>query len=361
MKILHATPSYFSDASVVGGGERYVNNICSAIAELHDDNVIADILSFAPADGLVQISPKTCMHLVATHENDLLSCAGETLDRIIDSYDILHVHQCLLPWGLFLAARARLMRKVVVGTDHGGGEFGRFEQYPVLGDVFHAFHAQSQFATLAFLQFGPPVRKIYGPVDEHKFPLRRAARALGNFVAIGRILPHKGYENAIAALPSGSKLSIIGRPYDRNYLDHLRNLKTNGRVEFLFDLDDHQVTEVIEAADLYIHSATHRSFRGDYYAKPELLSLAPLEAMCMGVPALVSMAGALPELAENTIGCKSFKSSQELSMLLSTHMCGELFDVAPEEIRKSAIEIYGLMQFGEKYVSFLRELLDSEG
>jgi glycosyltransferase involved in cell wall biosynthesis len=299
------------------------------------------------------------LHLIPASPHDPLSCAGDILDNLIDHYDVIHVHQCLLPGGIFMAARGRIAGKITIGTDHGGGEFHLIESYPVLGKVFDCFHAQSEFAAAAFRQMRTPIKVILGPVDETLFRSSgkngNAGRDRRHFIALGRILPHKGYEHAIDALPERCALTIVGRRYDEAYFAFLNERAAGKDVRFESDLDDLDLASRLVSAGLYLHTGVHFSYNGGYYAKPELLALAPLEALCAGLPAIVSSAGALPELAR-TAGCRSYSTTQELSALLQEHVAGKLFPLSPGEIRDDAIEQYGLRQFGLSYLDLIADL-----
>jgi glycosyltransferase involved in cell wall biosynthesis len=204
-----------------------------------------------------------------------------------------------------------------------------------------------------------PIRVIYGPVDETLLPFGDCKRDQAHFVMLGRVLPHKGYEHAINALPKGARLSIIGRRQDKGYFTYLKNYAKGKAVYFESDLDDLGVGRLLASAGLYLHTGTHFGYRGQYFAKPELLGIAPLEAMCTGTPAIVSQAGALPELAK-TVGCKTYASETALREMLHTHMVGNLFQATPNEIRADAIKHYGLQQFGKAYLETIAEISAKE-
>lgn len=353
MRILQVTPTFFSENSVIGGGERYVNNVCAAIQMADNEHRLqCDILSFGTNRSSTPIGLNSILQLYPANPDNLLSCAGEELDAILADYDVVHIHQCLTPWGIFIGARARVLGACVLGTDHGGGEAWQLEAYPVITNVFDAFHAQSSFAKSAFWQFSAPCHLIFGPVDETIFPLNSALRNPAQIVAIGRILPHKGYENAIAALPERARLTIIGRNHDNNYFEFLQQCAQDKNVVFRTDLDDKEMVEIIRNAGLLLHTGVHVGYNGQFYAKPELLSLAPLEAMCAGTPAIVSQAGALPELA-SVGGCHVYRTPEELAEKLRQHMADKLFSITPGEIREATIARYGLLQFGHAYLQLI--------
>ena len=357
MRILQITPTYFSEKSIIGGGERYVNNVCAAVASATPEGSVAcDMLSFGSRAQTLSLFPGCNFLITPGNPAELSSCAGEAMEEILSRYDVVHVHQCLTAWGIFVAARARLAGALVIGSDLGGGEIPALEAYPVVTDVFDIFHALSEFAATAFQGFPVPCRVILGPVNETFFPLEDAPRDRTRLITLGRILPHKGFEHAIAALPDRATLAIVGRNYDKDYLSFLKEKSQGKNVEFHQDASDDKLKEILKRSSLILHTGVHVGYRNNFYAKPELLSLAPLEAMCTGIPAIVSQAGSLPELAALP-GCLAFRDLPELSTLLQQHLAGELFALPPAEIRDSTVRKYGLQQFGHSYLNMITTAL----
>ena len=62
-------------------------------------------------------------------------------------------------------------------------------------------------------------------------------------------------------------------------------------------------------------------YTGHYAHKPELLGLAPLEALASGAPTLVSDAACLPELAVLP-GCRVFRDEADLAAMLREQAAG---------------------------------------
>jgi glycosyltransferase involved in cell wall biosynthesis len=353
MRILHVTPTYFSSRSVIGGGERYVTNICRAVLAVAPPGSIGcSIASFSPEPATLPIEAGLTMHLVPGRPDDIPSMATDAFDALIAAHDVVHVHQCLLPFGIFVAARARMAGKLVLGTDHGGGEYPALESYPRLGQLFDAFHAQSDFAAHAFAGLGRPVALIRGPVDDATFVLEPGRRERGLLVALGRLLPHKGHDRVIAALPAGTRLVVAGGTHAMAYFDLLRELASGKAVQLETALNDGEVMDLLRRAAALVHGGTHFGPDGAFYHKPELLALAPLEAMCTGTPAIVSRAGALAEL-DVLCGCRTYGTPRELAALLEEAVASQAFDASPEAVRDDAVARYGLRQFGVHYLALL--------
>ena len=78
--------------------------------------------------------------------------------------------------------------------------------------VYDRIQTYSTFGGTAFAPFSVPVECILGPVDDDAFCLApSASRDPGLLLSIGRILPHKGFETIIDALPPSLRLVIAGR------------------------------------------------------------------------------------------------------------------------------------------------------
>jgi glycosyltransferase involved in cell wall biosynthesis len=135
---------------------------------------------------------------------------------------------------------------------------------------------------------------------------------------------------------------------DAEYLSHLRQLGRGRKVRLDTGATDEQVRAQIRSADLAVFASTHRDYRGQFYAKPELLGLAALECLATGVPTFVSSAGALPELAELP-GCHVFATDAELRTLFEAHRNGSLPVPDPREMHEAVGQRYGLLAFGRAY------------
>src|SRR5439155_4774879 len=85
-----------------------------------------------------------------------------------------------------------------------------------------------------------PIEIIRGGVDGERFspPLPGARPRRDRVLYVGRLLPHKGIDQLIAALPIELPLTICGRPYDLRYYHHLQSKAEGKRVEFVTDADD---------------------------------------------------------------------------------------------------------------------------
>lgn len=355
MKVLHISPTYYAADSIVGGGEKYILYMAKALS--HASKAIENvILAFGEKEVGLVVNDVRCIVALGKPWDPRTVDVVDLQRRMLDS-DIVVVHQCLTAFGLFIASHARLTGKVVVGIDHGGGVHHLVHRTPEACLMYHAFIAQSKYSVSAFHDSNVPVKTILGPIDTtYYYPLENERREKGLVVAVGRILPHKGFDRIIRALPDDMRLVIAGTTSDAEYSLALTDLirASGADVVVKNGLSDGEIRELLRKASLFVHASTHVDYRGNFHAKPELLGLAPLEALACGTPALVSNAGSLPELGM-VVGCDVFCSDQELKARLHEFANGTPVPSAAD-IHASTKALYGIEQFGERFLAELRDL-----
>jgi glycosyltransferase involved in cell wall biosynthesis len=356
LSLLHVSPTYYSETSVVGGGEKYILYMSSAIraaAALQGLQIHDSILAFGPQPGTYELTPGVRCEVMPGRPWDPLSVNLDDFKARIAGAEILVIHQCLSAFGLFAASHSRLAGKVVIGVDEGGGEHALVHHTPEIGRIFDWFHAYSQFCANSFRDIEGRVAIIPGPVDTSYYRPDGEALRDPNFVlAVGRFLPHKGFERIIRALPADLRLTIAGTKYDAEYFNYLSKLSRFSQVEIKEHLTDEELLLLMQTAGLFVHASTHIDYRGTYYAKPELLGLAPLEALSAGTPALVSSAGSLPELT-CVAGCRMFRDDIELANMLAGHCEGSVSYPSASEIHQDVESKYGLETFGRRFLDTL--------
>ncbi|MCB1512214.1 MAG: glycosyltransferase family 4 protein, partial [Hyphomicrobiaceae bacterium] len=326
MHLWQVTPTSYAREGVIGGGERialYIDQSLRKAAVEAGIPLTTTLLSLDAAEPFGAGSDR--YQGISGKAWDASSLRAEDLIERLRQADIVFVHQCLTPVGLFVAAHARLLGKPVYGSDAGAGESVLLAMNPDAALVYDAVHAISGFGETVFAGLPVPVHVVPGPVDTESYVPQSEApiREQGTVLALGRVLPHKGYERTIRALPPGGRLDIVGQHYDRDYLAFLKSCAAGKDVHFHDDLDDAAVRRMFERAGVLVHSSTHVDYRGAFHDKPELLGLAPLEALSTGLPTFVSNAGSLPELGVLP-GCRVFHSQEELAALLADVASGRI-------------------------------------
>ena len=361
MKLLHFSPTFYSTDSVIGGGEKYVFYIVKAlqkycsIAGYGIENLI---LSLGVNPGLYDAYDSVKLDIIKGAAWDYKSIYLPDLIQRINHADCVIIHQCLTPLGLFVASHARLCNKIVIGMDHGAGEHPLVSHTSEVGYIFDLLLAQSDFAAVSFIGLDAHTEVICGPIDSDYYKPMHIPREKDLVVSVGRILPHKGFERTIKAMPSSLRLVIIGTNSNTDYYNYLVSVIKDyaKQVRIVENASDDKVLDYFCRASLFVHASTHVGYDGAYYSKPELLGLAPLEALSCGTRSYVSSSGSLAELGK-IVGCQVFSTDAELEDLLSDYSRTEIVDISANEIRASVNEQYGLFQFGEKLVAQLKRLL----
>jgi glycosyltransferase involved in cell wall biosynthesis len=351
MNILNVTPTYYSKNSVIGGGEKGVIYIADSLAQAgksKEGNLKSvDILSFGVHSKEInfkEISLTLCPYEINFSNPELYNY----LKNKFKYYDVVIIHQCLSPEGIYFASIARLLNKITVGFDHGSGVALELHGRPDQAKVYDLFVAQSEFGAASFKELNVEYIVIKGPMPELQIPINISdVDSKKKFTSVGRILPHKGFEDLITAAPKNSEIVIIGNLYDVDYYNYLKEKATSlgKNVRFELSLDDEErISEVISSA-AYVQTSKHIDYRGTFHAKPELLGLATLEALVLGKRSFVSKAGALNELAD-VHGCESYDSLDELSMQLESIANNRSESLNQIEVIESTLGIYGQSRFG---------------
>ncbi|HYK94601.1 MAG TPA: glycosyltransferase family 4 protein [Candidatus Dormibacteraeota bacterium] len=363
MRFSHISPTYYSADSVVGGGERYPIYLIraiergSALLGLETSNIL---VAFGKQPGAYPVSGNLICDVLPGDPMSLLTIPSIVLRNQLQQVDVVVVHQCLTPFGLFAAGQAKMLGKTVIGFDHGGGEHPLVRFSPEPWGLFDLLVAYSEFGAETFRGATVPSMTIPGPVDTFYYkPNLEIGRDPALVLAVGRILPHKGLERTITSLNHGQRLVLAGSTSDKAYSRFLMRLvhRSGHQVEIVTGLSDDEVRHLMCEASVLVQASTHVDYRGGYYAKPELLGLAPLEALSCGTPALVSTAGALPELAAIQ-GCRTFGSDTELAEQLDQIAAGRFVPPRASAIHQDVEARYGLDAYGQ---TFLRAVLSVGG
>jgi glycosyltransferase involved in cell wall biosynthesis len=361
MKILHISPTYYSTDSIVGGGEKYILYMIRALTEgakRVGESIDNTLLAFGDRSGSFTFNGEINCDVLAGTPWDPYSVFLPDLFERLNRVDVVMVHQCLTAFGMFVGSHARLAGKIVVGIDEGGDEHPLVSHTSEAGQMFDLFLAYSRFCASSFTDLNVPIKVILGPVDTTYYtPSEINERDPSLVVAVGPLLPHKGFDRIIKALPKPLRLLIAGTRSNREYFDYLQSLIQSSPCKISIEegMSDDQVRALMRHASLFVHASTHVDYKGVHYAKPELLGLAPLEALACGTPTLVSTAGSLGELC-SVAGCQTFSSDIELAGLLRSYADSSLQLPDPKEIHDAVTSLYGISQFGDQLLAELKAL-----
>ncbi len=183
--------------------------------------------------------------------------------------------------GVQLRCRGGVAESVVYGA-------GLARQQPGILSATDRFIALSEATRTRLGALGLPAERtdvISNPLPGHAFKSASRAHDGRYALCVGRLVPEKGFDVAVAAArAAGVPLKIAGRGPEQ---ERLRRLSEDGDVELLGELDRGELERVRSGAAVQL--APSRCEEQSPYAV--------LEAMAGAVPVLVSELGGLPELA----------------------------------------------------------------
>ena len=294
-KVVYVTPMYFDDRSYIGGGERWPLNMAAGVAGSSGARYHIEILSYGPEPFRKAIRPGVSLRVMRTPvrpHNPLDAVSWEVLDAVGEA-DAVHLMQAFTRSSEIGYLVARLFNKPLLVTDLGGTSSTLGIHLGAL-ELTDRVVCYSDFGA-AMLKTSTPIVTIKGGVDGRAFapPADRPAR--DRVLYVGRLLPHKGVDRLIRALPADVPLTVCGRPYHPGYFEMLRELAAGKRVEFVTDATDDQIRDLYGRAWVNVLPSTYKDCYGNAYAAPELMGLTLLESMACGTPVICSRVGAMPE------------------------------------------------------------------
>ena len=142
---------------------------------------------------------------------------------------------------------------------------------------------------------------ISGGVDTEKFSPDENIKRDGTALFVGRLLPHKGVNDLIEALPVDMPSELVGRSYDARYLAKLKVLGKNKQITFRHDCDDAALVHAYRKAMCVVLPSVYTNMYGQETNVPELLGQTLLEGMACGAPAICTDVASMPEVVEDGV------------------------------------------------------------
>lgn len=291
--VVHVVPSLFDgDIGIVGGAERYALELGRAMASVTPTRLVTF--------GARRESRRVGDLVVEILDVPQLSAArvpfSFALFDILDDADIIHCHQLMALSTTMSAAYANRMGRPVFVTDLGGGPLTNGFN-PDTTTWFDAHLHISEFSRRSAGDAQLERSEVIGAgVDTRMFSIADDDTDSREVVFTGRILPHKGIDILITALPADMTLTIVGRVYDQRYFTDLTALAKGKRVAFLTDADDDTLVNRYRKAAVVVLPSVNRTLYGEEIVAPELLGQTLLEGMACGKPAICSNTGGMPEI-----------------------------------------------------------------
>ena len=128
--------------------------------------------------------------------------------------------------------------KKVFVSDLGGGGWD-ISGYISTERWYHGHLHISRYSRAVSKQAeNPRAHVIMGGVDTVKFSPDRSVARTRSILYAGRILPHKGINYLVEAVPDGMRLQIIGQAYHKQFFEELRRLARGKDVVFRHECSD---------------------------------------------------------------------------------------------------------------------------
>jgi glycosyltransferase involved in cell wall biosynthesis len=297
-RVLHIVPALFDkDRGTIGGAERYVYELARHMAEV----VPTELLTFGNKSseeivGKLRIRIAGNPWYVRGHRFNPVSRA---IFPAVRRADIVHCHQQHTLASSTAALICRASGRRVFTTDLGGGGWD-ISGYVSTDRLYHGHLHISEYSRKVFAQQGKPwSHVVLGGVDTQKFSPDESCVRDGSVLFVGRLLPHKGIQDLIEALPRDMALNVVGPVRDQAFYEKLRALASGKNVSFLHDCDDAAVVSLYRKALCVVLPSVYKTPEGLVTRVPELLGQTLLEGMACATCAICTDVASMPEVVVN--------------------------------------------------------------
>jgi glycosyltransferase involved in cell wall biosynthesis len=296
--VVHVVPNLFgANGGVFGGAERYVLELARHMA----DTVRTRLVTFGPETRRETVD-RLDIHVLGRP----WYVRGQTYNPVhrdlfghLQAADIVHCHQQHVLASSLAALLGRFTRQAVYVTDLGGGGWDLSAYVNTTRWYRGHLHISEYSRRIAGHAGMANAHVILGGVDMHKFSPAASVQRDGTVVYVGRLLPHKGIDDLVRAVPDDVPLELIGRPYHAEYLARLQSLAAGKRVAFRHDCTDADIVDAYRRALCVVLPSVYRDCYGNETAVPELLGQTLLEGMACGAPALCTDVASMPEVVDD--------------------------------------------------------------
>ena len=299
LPVVHVVPELFGAVGgLVGGAERYAYELARHMAE----QVPTMLLTFGPEERVEMVGALTVRRIriqwkVQGQQGNPLAT---DLFRACHSAALVHFHQQFVLASSLGALYCRLIGTPAVVTHHGGGALD-LSRYVPTKRIFRRHLHVSEFSRKIMRQERAWwSHVVWAGVDLGKFSDDSTKRGRA-VLYVGRILPHKGVNYLIEALPPSLELDVVGPVHNERYLADLKEVARGKIVRFHHSADDEQLVRFYRNALCIVLPSVYRTVYGDELITPELLGQTLLEGMACGLPAVCTDVGPMPEVVTDGV------------------------------------------------------------
>ncbi len=269
--------------SATGGGERHSLCVAASIRAAGDECVL-----FSPEEQLPAQMP--LLRRLATRFVETTPSHPHRKMRVLDFETVLDhlarpdtvlLHQFLASDLAFdVIANVSSDQTLLLTT------LGHEPLRPIFEAIYqaspnHYFVEISRFAAERSLVFSQQTMSLCGGFWRRDLRDAPSSRQHADHVAaVGRVLPHKGFETTIDAMSPTAQLFIVGQmDFDLAYVDFLRQRAAGKAIGFLGRLDDDARDQTISRCRALVASSCTTLYTGDKLPQAELLGLVIFEAL----------------------------------------------------------------------------------
>jgi glycosyltransferase involved in cell wall biosynthesis len=292
-------PALFGDDGVFGGAERYALELARHMAE----KVPTRLVTFGKRERNETFG-NLKVHVIggAWHVRGQPSNPfAPALLAELRGADVVHCHQQHVLASSLSALACRLLRRRVFVTDLGGGGWNVSAYVSTEGWYHGRLHISEYSRRINEDHSDAKAHVIFGGVDTEKFSPDPSVSRNGKALFVGRLLPHKGVDDLLKALPEDMALDLIGQPYGTDYVRDLEKLAEGKRVAFRQDCDDKALVRAYREAFCIVLPSVYRTMYGEETKVPELLGQTLLEGMACGAPAICTDVASMPEVVQDGV------------------------------------------------------------
>jgi len=300
-RVLHIVPRLFGHQDgIVGGAERYALELARHMA----NEVPTSLVCFGQDRERHETMGHLQIHVIGDPwwvrqqpDNPMTLRLWGDLRKA----HVVHCHQQHILASSFAAAACRLSGRKVFVSDLGGGGWD-VSAYVSTDRWYHGHLHISEYSRTIYGHAREPwAHVILGGVDTEKFSPDSGVKRKPRIVYAGRLMPHKGINDLINALPPGLELELIGKPYDQRYVDDLKKMAEGKPVVFRHDCSDDALREAYRSALCVVLPSVYRTMYGVESKVPELLGQTLLEGMACATPAICTNVASMPEVVEDGV------------------------------------------------------------
>jgi glycosyltransferase involved in cell wall biosynthesis len=295
LDVVHTVPALFDERDgIIGGAERYAFELARHMADVAPTSLVTfGENDFEETFGNLKVKVLGNAHFVRRQRTNPVSLS---LFREVWNANVVHCHQQHIVASSIAAATCRLSNRKVFVSDLGGGGWD-ISAYVSTDNWYHAhLHISEYSRTFSKRPNDSREHVIWGGVDTLKFSPDSTVSQRQGVLYVGRLLPHKGVNYLIEGLPDDMPLSIIGKPYDKNFVAYLHKLASGKNVAFHHDCDDAALIRAYRMATCIVLPSVYTDVYGGTTQVPELLGQTLLEGMACGLPAICTSVASMPEI-----------------------------------------------------------------